>query len=236
MIRLLQLKIWKPLGEIKELTDILLNAVIKFSTFHDMGSFQMEVMSGIIATMANATIRLKLVRRLRKTLRETSFRYTIAYLVQLSWKDIAVLLRFILMASFNNHGPVKNYVPELFNNIILLLGVGPTIVRESVHSLLINMIQSLCCAEPLDDSSIRQLQAKANELCDQHARVLFGLTKPHTAWFTANEYTTNDLTEPVRFTSTESVVKSLITIMEYAAPTTGKLPPIKETTWFRNAN
>lgn len=223
MYKLVQAKIWKTIGKVDDIINIVLDAFILYSNQHGVGSTQAEAMADTFVTLSNVAVRGKVISRLRKVLQKTSFKPTRVLTDHPTWTEIAVLLRFILMLSFNNRGPVKSYVPEIFHIVSLVVGVGPTMVRASVHGLVINMIQSLCTSMPLNETNVKKLQLLLTELSDSKSRLLFGLLKSHTNAFTITTETLTDTAEPIQLGSLETIVNHLLEVLHNGAPSTGKL-------------
>lgn len=221
MYKLVQAKIWKTIGKIDDILNLVLDSFILFSNQHGVGSPQAEAMADTFVTLSNVAVRGKVISRLRKVLQKTSFKPTRVLTDHPTWTEIAVLLRFILMLSFNNRGPVKSYVPEIFHIISLVVGVGPTIVRASVHGLVANIVQSLCTSMPLNEGNIKKLQLLLTELSDSKSRLLFGLLKPHANAFTITPETLNDISEPIHLSSLETIVNHLLEVLQYGAPSIG---------------
>lgn len=70
----------------------------------------------------------------------------------LMWEDIAILLRFLLMLSFNNSLDVASHLPFLFHCVTMLMHTGPLPLKASTHGLVINIIHSLCTCSQLNFS------------------------------------------------------------------------------------
>ncbi|SAM09837.1 hypothetical protein [Absidia glauca] len=220
MYKLVQAKIWKTIGKIDDLLNLVLDSFVQFSNEHGLGSPQAEAMADTFVTLSNVAVRGKVIARLRKVLQKTSFKPTRSLTEHWTWTEIAVLVRFILMLSFNNRGPVKSYVPEIFHIVSLVVGVGPTIIRASVHGLVVNMIQSLCTSMPLPEVNVQRLQLLLTEVSDSKVRLLFGLHKSHANAFTLTPETLNDTAEPIQLLALESVITQLIDVLQWGAPST----------------
>lgn len=218
MYKLVQAKIWKTIGQIDDILNLVLDSFIQFSIEHGVGSPQAEAMADTFVTLSNIAVRGKVVSRLRKVLQKTSFKPTRALTDHWTWNEIAILIRFVLMLSFNNRGPVKSYVPEIFHIVSLVVGVGPTIIRASVHGLVVNIIQSLCTTMPLQDANVKKLQLVLTEISDTKYRLLFGLFKPHANAFTISPDTLNDASEPIQLHALETVVNNLLEVLTLSAP------------------
>ncbi|RCH89644.1 Ras GTPase activating protein ira2 [Rhizopus azygosporus] len=218
MYKLIQAKIWKTIGQIDDILNLVLDSFVQFSIEHGVGSSQAEAMADTFVTLSNIAVRGKVISRLRKVLQKTSFKPTRTLTDHWTWNEIAILIRFVLMLSFNNRGPVKSYVPEIFHIVSLIVGVGPTLIRASIHGLIVNMIQSLCTCMPLQEANIKKLQLILNEISDTKYRLLFGLFKPHANAFTITPETLTDAAEPISLHALETIVSNLLEVIAYSAP------------------
>lgn len=222
MSKLFQAKIWKTIAKVDDLLNLVLETFIQYANEHGVGSTQAESMADTLVTLSNVTVRAKLVSHLRKVIHRTSFKPSRSLTDHASWPEIGILVRFILMLSFNNRGPVKRLVPEIFHVITLVAGVGSTVIRASIHGIVVNMIQSLCTSMPLPAANIQKLQLVLTELSESKCRLLFGLNRSTTNAFTITPETLGDTMEPISLLSLESIVGKLSEVIVYAAPTTGK--------------
>jgi neurofibromin 1 len=222
MYKLVQAKIWKTIANVDDILGLVIDTFIQFSNEHGVGSSQAEAMADTLITLSNITVRSKVTSLLRKVIYCTSFKPTRSLTEHPSWNEIAILTRFLLMLSFNNCGPVKRSVPEVFHIVSLVAGVGPTIVRASVQGTVVNMIQSLCTSVPLLEGNVNKLQLILTELSESKCRLLFGLNRSHTNAFTITPDTLNDVSEPISLQSLEFIVTKLSEVIACAAPTTGE--------------
>lgn len=225
MSKLIQAKIWKTIARIDEILSLVIDTFIQFANEYGIGSPQVEIMADTLVTLSNVTVRSKLVSYLRKVIHRTSFKPSRSLTDHPSWPEIAILIRFILMLSFNNQGPVKRIVPEVFHIVSLVAGVGPTIVRASVHGMVVNLIQSLCTSMSLTTANIQKLQLLLTELSESKSRLLFGLNRSNANAFMITPETLIDSTEPISLQSLESIIGKLSEAINYAAPTIGKVTP-----------
>lgn len=169
--------------------------------------------------MSSVTVRGKVISRMRRVIESTSIQPCRNLTDHPSWPEIAVLLRFILMLSFNNTGPTIPYVPEIFHVVSVLVVTGPTLIRSSVHELVVNTIHSLCTTgTPLTDDSMKKLHYLLNELCDSKIRVSFGLTKQHANAFTITNDTTTDFADTIDLTSLQNIIRLLLDALHFGAP------------------
>ena len=222
MSKLIQAKIWKTIAKVDEILSLVIDAFIQFSNEHGVGSIQAETLAETLVTLSNLTVRSRLISYLRKVIYRTSFKPTRSLIDHPSWPEIAILVRFIVMITFNNSGPVKQSVPELFHIVSLIAGVGSTVVRSSVHGVVVNMIQSLCTSSHLSAANVNKLQLLLTELSESKCRHIFGLGRSTANAFIITPETLNDSLEPISLLSLEVIISKLSEAMNYAAPTTGK--------------
>ncbi|KAG1177602.1 hypothetical protein G6F70_005649 [Rhizopus microsporus] len=220
MTKLVQAKIWKTIVNVDDILELVIETFLQVSNEHGIGSRQAEALADTLVTLSNITIRSKLVMRLRKVLYSTSFKPARSLAEHSAWPEIAILIRFILMLSFNNHGPIKRTVPELFHIVTLVAGTGSTIVRASIHGIVVNLIQSLCTRLPLPAVNIQKLQMILTELSDSKSRLLFGLNRSYANAFAITSETLNDTLEPISLASLEIIVGKLSEVISTAAPNT----------------
>uniref|UniRef100_A0A1I8IS60 CRAL-TRIO domain-containing protein n=1 Tax=Macrostomum lignano TaxID=282301 RepID=A0A1I8IS60_9PLAT len=145
-----QAKIWSNFGELHDLLDIVLNCFIKRSVAGGFGSLPAEVMADTAVALAASNVQLvskKVITRLCRIIAETCTSPTSTLEAHNMWNDIAILLRFLLMLSFNNSLNVAAHLPLLFHIVTLLVCTGPVSLRASIHGLVINIIHSLCTCQ-----------------------------------------------------------------------------------------
>jgi hypothetical protein len=142
------------------------------------------------------------------------------------------LLRFCLMLSFNNRLYVQQYLPEIFHIIVLVVSTGSSLVRSTVHGLLINVIHSLCTSLKLHERQTKALNRLLNEMNEPKFRLLFGINRGTSNAFTiateSNTLACENL-ELMPLSSLEAVTLFLLEAMSSGAATPGTLPlPIRQ--------
>ncbi|KAI7858100.1 hypothetical protein BDC45DRAFT_434174 [Circinella umbellata] len=218
MYKHVQAKIWRTLSRVDDMVNLIIDAFVQYSVENGIGSPQAEAMADTIVTMSSISVRGKVISRMRRVIQRTSLRPCRSLTEHPAWVEIAVLLRFILMLSFNNVGPGKPYLPEIFHIVSLLVGTGPTLIRASVHELVVNIIHTLCTGMPQSEENIKKLHFVLNDVCDSKNRVYFGLTKPHANAFTITHETMTDVSETVNLSSLESIIRLLLDALSIGAP------------------
>ncbi|OAD65239.1 hypothetical protein PHYBLDRAFT_85899, partial [Phycomyces blakesleeanus NRRL 1555(-)] len=220
MYKHIQAKVWKTLAQVDSMIDPILDAFVKYSVDHGVGSLQAESMADTFVTMTSVTVRGKVVSRLRKIIQYTSTDPCETLAKHPAWPEISVLLRFVLMLSFNNVGPVKPYLPEIFHIVSLLAATGSNFVRASVHELVVNVIHTLCTGMPIGEERMKKLHFLLNDVCESKNRVYFGLTKHHAKAFTITQDTMHELSETINLSSLENIARILLEALNIGAPST----------------
>ncbi|KAI9486703.1 MAG: hypothetical protein EXX96DRAFT_550220 [Benjaminiella poitrasii] len=216
----IQAKIWKTIAEAEDIIDLVVDSFVRYSVKSGIGSSQAEIIADTLVTMSSTSSRGKVISRMRRVLEGTSIQPCGKLVDHPSWSKIAILLRFILMLSFNNIEPIASYIPEIFHIVSMLVASGPTLIRSSVHELVVNTIHYLCTTDTsLPDENIKKLHFLLNDLCDSKNRVSFGLTKQHANAFTITKETTTDFAETIDLISLQNVIRLLIDALSFGAPT-----------------
>ncbi|KAI8394136.1 uncharacterized protein BYT42DRAFT_553510 [Radiomyces spectabilis] len=216
----MQTRVWKTLARVDDIINLVLDAFVQCSVECGVGSPQAEAMADTFVTMSSVAVRGKVINRMRRVIQRTSSKPCRTLTDHAAWPEIAVLLRFMLMMSFSNTGPVKPYLPEIFHTVSLIVATGPTLIRSSVHELVVNVIHMLCTAVPLPEENVKKLHFLLNDVCDGKSRVYFGLIKPHANALTVTKDTITDYADTVNLTSLENIVRLLLEATNVGAPST----------------
>ena len=182
----IQAKIWSHVGQVSDLLDIVLDCFIKRSVLGGLGSLQAEILADTAVALASSNPLLfsrKVIGRLCRLIEKTCLSPTPTLEQHLMWDDIAILLRYLLMLSFNNSLDVASHLPFLFHIVTLLVNSGPLTLRASTHGLVINTLHSLCtCSQPeFSEETQRVLRLSLAEFSLPKFYALFGLSKVKSA-------------------------------------------------------
>ncbi|CAG8470540.1 8562_t:CDS:10 [Ambispora gerdemannii] len=214
-----QSKIWNTLGKVDEITNLIISEFVAYAVEHGINSSHAETVANTIVTLSSVNVRGKIISRLRRAINRTSLKPTRTLTENPAWNEIAVLVRFNLMLSFNNRLHVQLYLPELFYIVSVLVATGPAVIRSSIHGLVVNLIQSLCTAMPLDESSYARLTFLLREFSEPKFRLLFGLNNVAGNAFVITGESAHDIAEMMPLTSLEQIVQALLEIMVYMSNT-----------------
>ena len=227
----IQAQIWSNIGSVSELLDMVLDAFIKRSVTGGLGSIQAEILANTTVALASSNgslVSRKVIGRLCRLIEKTCTSPAQTLEQHFMWNDIAILLRYLLMLSFNNSLDVVNHLSYLFHIVSLLVGTGPLTLRASVHGLVINIIHSLCtCQWPqFNEETHRILRLSLAEFSLPKFYKLFGISKVKSAAVTAFRTTprsaertftyapTNSEQDHMSLSSLETITDTLLEIME----------------------
>lgn len=217
--RLVQDKIWKTVGQVDDVINLVLDTFVQFSVEHGIGSPQAETMADTLVTLSNVGVKGKIIAQLRKVIQRTSFQYSKTLIEHPAWIEIATLVRFTLMLTFHSSSPIKPYLADLMYIVTLLVATGPTVIRTSIHGMVVNILQLISTETPLNEGHIKKLHLLANDISDSKNRVLYGIVEENVNPFTISRDTLTDVSEPINLVSLEAIVKTLIEAMSLGAST-----------------
>jgi neurofibromin 1 len=126
------------------------------------------------------------------------------------------------MLSFNNRLHVALYLPELFYIVSVLVATGPPLIRASVHGLVVNLIQSLCTQQQIDEANLKKLTLLLTDFSEPKFRLLFGLNNMSGSAFTMAPENAHEIPEIMPLSSLEQIVQALLNVMICGAPSVGK--------------
>ncbi|CAG8444039.1 5054_t:CDS:10 [Acaulospora morrowiae] len=214
----IQANVWNKLKQVDEITNIIIDEFIKYAVDHGISSSQAETVANTIVTLSSVNVRGKIVSRLRSAILRTSSAKTKTLTDNPAWTEIAVLIRFNLMLSFNNN--IQLYLPELFHIISLLVATGPPLIRASVHGLIVNLVQSLCTSQQLGEENYKRLTLLLTELSDPNFHYFFGLNQSVNSAFSISPESTRNSSETMPLSSLETVIQALLEVIICGAPST----------------
>ncbi|CAO3611756.1 unnamed protein product [Cunninghamella echinulata] len=212
-----QARVWGAISEVDELINPVLDILIQYSIEKGVASPEAEALGDTIVTMASVAVRGKIINRLRRAIQRSSTRPFKSLADCPAWTEIAVLLRFLLMLSFNISTPMTPYLPEVFHIVSLLVCTGSPLICTTVHELVVNIIHTLCTNRTLPEENRSKLRYLLNEVCDGDTRHHFGLLKTRANAFTITADSTTISHEMINLSSLESIVRVLLEVLAAGA-------------------
>ncbi|KAL3318538.1 hypothetical protein Ciccas_002793 [Cichlidogyrus casuarinus] len=177
----IQTKIWGNLGQVPQLLDMVLDGFIRRSVSCGLASVQAEIMADTSVALASANVELvskKTVAKVLKLIEKTCSAPVPLLEAHSLWPELAPLLRFLFMLSFNNCLDIETHFPKLFHIATLLVCTGPLSLRASMHGFVINLIHSLCTSpmsKQLSEKTVQQLNQLLAEFSLSKFYELFGI-------------------------------------------------------------
>ncbi|KAF0455119.1 gtpase-activator protein for ras-like gtpase [Gigaspora margarita] len=218
MYTAVQSNIWHILKGVDEITNLIIDTFVEYAVKVGIGTTQAEIVANTMVTLSSVNVRGKIIARLRNTIAKTSQDHTRNLTDNPAWTEIAVLIRFNLMLSFSNRVYVQLYLPELFHIISILIATGPPLIRASVHGLIVNLVQSLCTAQPLAPDNYRRLTLLLTELSEPNFKFFFGLNHSPGNAFLISAESTRDMPDTMPLSSLETVIQALLEVIICGAP------------------
>lgn len=158
----LQEHVWSVIGSSHEaLVDLVVTELLHSAVNAGPGSEKAETVADILVSLNCTAVKGKVVARLRKTIAQTYLRPTASLTDSASWNEICTLARINLALAFNPSNAIDTqlFLPELFHTITLIVGIGPVFMRQTVHGLVVNILQSLASisSSDMDSASLLHL-------------------------------------------------------------------------------
>lgn len=156
-----------------------------------------------------------------KSIIKASPRQTRSLVDSHNWNEVSTLSRVCLIAGYQTKQPQHNqlYIPEVVHSVMMIAGLGATIVRKSVYGILINLLQSLFLGRTDDTLPTPELTRIMAEVTEDSTLELFGLRRATTS----SEYTRFDAQpESVLLEQHERLARLLMRTMEAAAANKGE--------------
>jgi hypothetical protein len=227
----IQTKVWEVIGTVPELLDLVIECLLSRAISDkklNKDTTALSVIGDIFVSMAYRNPRLvsgKVIARILKLLAQTQGVKGGLEAEEVDdvpvWSQIEVLVRILLMLSFENLVYVQQYLPELFHIVLLLFSTGNALVRAIVHGLLINIVHSLYTSTVTQENKLQSLRLLLAELNQQKTRVLFGLGGQPISAFSKLDGDKTDVSiaaPAMSITTVEIVANTLLSVLNYCSP------------------
>ena len=177
---LLQERVWRVLAKLGGIMpEILFSELLKAGIEAQLGSSRAASVGDILVTISSPGIRGKLIARLRKAIARTSQVPSATLLDNSIWPEICMLVQYNALLVF---GPftamdAQLHLPELLHSITMLVGIGSLAVRQSLYSLMTNLLRSLACMSQSGESNPALLSDLLDQAQEDQILACFGLAK-----------------------------------------------------------
>ncbi|KAI9792371.1 MAG: Ras GTPase activating protein ira2 [Piccolia ochrophora] len=213
-----QENVWPVIAQDEVLVEVALEEMIKMALEYGPDTEQVDTLGTIAASIGTATIRGKIIARLRKTLNRSSLRPTRALADNVIWNELCVLLRMCLVTSFDSRAQSQLFLPELFHIITMVAHSGSHATSRLVHTLLINTVHTMCVSFPLPDMNLAKLKAILATLSEPKVELLFNVYRSHLRQGSILDKETTP--DTAAFASLESMTALLLEVINFGAPST----------------
>eukprot|EP00842_Homolaphlyctis_polyrhiza_P005985 jgi/Hompol1/6388/HPOL_002062-RA len=199
----IQNKIWSVLAKQELLLPVLIDLFMETSMQLAFGAPESEVLANTLITLASENAPIvagTIIKHLRNALAATSNTPRLSIVDHPSWRTIRILLRYVLMLSFDNKIFLHQFLPDLFHSLSLVVGLGVPAIRRTVHAIVTNIIQVFLATTGTSETGIMGLQLALDKLYDPTYARMFGLFSGRSAMGFAPSK------EPLRDTNTLAFV------------------------------
>ncbi|KAG8833280.1 Ras GTPase activating protein ira2 [Serendipita sp. 399] len=173
-----QRSIWSEVAKLEPASiSIALDELVRAAADGGIGSTRCELAAETIVVISSISVRGKILSKLRKAIGKTTLRPSQALIANTSWNEVAAISRLVLYASYNTKIPAHNqlFVAEMAHIITLLAGSGPVLMRTTVYSMAMNLVQSLFVSKADDPAVAPKLKQLLEDGHGPDVLKMFGL-------------------------------------------------------------
>lgn len=130
-----------------------------------------------------------------------------------SWSELLIVVNMSIPMFFDNTLIAQMFLPETLFIVSLLIDVGPTKIRTSLHSLLMNVAHSLTLNDAIPEMQKRMLDEVCNTLSRQRSKFMFGFSQDKGRVlqnFSAASFAS-------KFAALEHFITTLMRLIEYSS-------------------
>ncbi|WOO81456.1 Neurofibromin [Vanrija pseudolonga] len=214
--------VWSVIGKSHDaLVDLVVSELLNYAFAAGPGSERAENAAEILVSLSSTAVKGKLIVRLRKTISQTYSTPTNNLTENNAWTEIIILARLNLALTFSPQSPLDTqvFLPELLFCIVLLAGVGPVLMRQTVYGLTMSIVQSLSISFSGGDMDTTTLHHLLKRLQQPEMINAFGLQQMAYN-FELSGLSQNDQYGNLYLDSLDLVIKFLMDVLSAGAPTT----------------
>ncbi|KAG8870177.1 Ras GTPase activating protein ira2 [Serendipita sp. 405] len=174
----IQRTIWSEVAKLEPASiSIALDELVRAAADGGIGSTRCTLAAETIVVISSISVRGKILSKLRKAIGKTTLRPSQTLVSNTSWNEVAAISRLVLYASYNTKIPAHNqlFVAEMAHIITLLAGSGPVLMRTTIHSMAMNLVQALFVSKADDTSVAPKLKQLLEEGHGSNVLKMFGL-------------------------------------------------------------
>ncbi|KAJ3230718.1 Ras GTPase activating protein ira2 [Chytriomyces hyalinus] len=230
LYHLIQINLWAAVGTVKEIVPSLFYTFLQTAVDSGVGSVHAAIITNTLRSIASVNSELVTSRVISQLMELAGSDSIQVLMAKGTWAEVAVLIRFLLMLSFNDLLNVRKFAPELFHIVTLVIGHGQPLIRHSVHGMAVNIIHSLATiaksSPGRNDGTVKALTEILTRFADPKFRASFGITaskddadvfssvKGDANVFFLDEVVSGDVSNGVSITDLKAVTSELVKVIE----------------------
>lgn len=217
-------RIWKPLGRIPEMADIMLQCLVEraipaTSKTSAIGTKNMMTAEDIVVCLGTENRQYyagKLVHNILRLLERSAEKPADVLSDHELWIHIEIHVRWLMMLSFDNLISVESFLPEYLYILTMVFYQGTTLLRATVHRLFINMVHSVHTHSICDPSKAQQLRFHLAEFQQLPFRLHMGISGLDVGPFGKGG---KEKVDRMPISMVESVIESFFALLNCCYPT-----------------
>ncbi|SCU84295.1 LAMI_0C06964g1_1 [Lachancea mirantina] len=206
--------IWSSLILETDLVGVLVDEIINHSLDRESEGADWKNGISLITRVSTVEVCSEIIHRILKLTR--SFLPSLKLEASTnSWSELIILVNVCVALFFDSLLLAEMFLPEVLYIVSLLIDVGPSELRSSLHKLLMNVSQSLSTNETLTDEQRARIDDINSVFARHKMKFMFGFSQDKGRLlqnFSASSFLT-------KFTTLECLIQNIITLIENASIT-----------------
>ncbi|KAJ3124569.1 Ras GTPase activating protein ira2 [Physocladia obscura] len=178
LFHLIQERVWVVLGTADELVPDILDIFIQTSIDNGIGSIHTSVLTNTLLSVAAVNSEFFTSHIVSKLLEISGSENVHDLVSKGTWTEVSVLIRFMLVLSFDEVIDLQKYLPDIFHIITLVVGNGQAVIRSSIHGVAVNLVHTLCAklqAKGENEEILQEMLSILKNLSGTKFRAKFGV-------------------------------------------------------------
>lgn len=168
-------QIWLLLAMDGRLTPVIFEEVMNHALDRDSEGREWSRVLCVISALPTIEVASQIIDRLMRVIKSFLPSLKVEASTQ-SWSELSILVQMALPLFFENPLMTQMFLPETLFIISLLIDVGPTEIRSSLHALLLNVGHSIAINEAFPEDKRKKVDEVCAVLSRQRAKFMFGFS------------------------------------------------------------
>lgn len=168
-------KIWLLLAIDGRLTSVIVEEVVNHALDRDSEGRDWSRVLCMISGLPTIEVGSQIINRLMKVTKSFLPSLRVEVSTQ-SWSELSILVKMAIPLFFENPLMTQMFLPETLFIVSLLIDVGPTEIRSSLHALLLNVGHSIAINEAFPEAKRKEVDEVCAVLSRQRAKFMFGFS------------------------------------------------------------